>query len=311
MKNKWDLLEDFLSHIQLSVMDEDASISEHTLKARKNDLSQFLEDNEPLTASTLQIRSWFLSFKGTKWKKANTFRRKIDSVKYFYKFLNSEGHMNYNPATNLQYPRRPKIYKRTGFTAAQLKKLVYVVDSVNVPLLHRVIFYTLITTGLRSSELCSIKKVNLNLKNRMIYIPREDNKGKRVDKRVFFSAKTKDLIERYINEDMGYGGEYLFHVEDGTKLYAQKIYPIIENFIAIAFPSEEDWSGPLGPHLLRHTFATIFLESEGDRTALQHMMGYTTQHEIETYARTCGLSMDFINAQARKVQRVFKKKYKI
>jgi len=310
--DKQELLENYLSSVKISAMDENTSLSENTVLARRNDITQILSAFEnPLSATTKQLRDWLLSFKGNGWNKATTFIRKINSVKVFYKFLFGEGLIDKDPAAPLQYPRKPRDFRRKAFTPEQLRRVVEVAEADCVSTRDRAIFFTLITSGLRSSELCSIRKKNMNLKDRMIYIPKEDNKGRKVSKRVPFSDKARGYIEQYISEDIFIPSEYLFHREDGSRLSRQKVYCVVEDVIARAFPNEHEWSGALGAHILRHAFATFWLENFGDRTALQHILGYTSQHEIETYAAACTLSPKFIDAESRKVQRVFKKKLKI
>lgn len=312
IRDKWELLESYLNSLRLSAMDENTSLSENTILARRQDLTQLLSAfDDPLNVTTKQLRDWLLSFKGNGWNKASTFIRKIGSVKVFYKFLLGESIIEKDPAALLKCPRKPKDFTRRAFTSKQLSRVVQVAEAPCMSTRDRAIFFTLITSGLRTSELCSIKRDNVNLKDKMIYIPKEDNKGRKVGKRVPFSDKAKEYIERFIAEDVFVSSPYLFHREDGSRLTRGQVYYVVADVISRAFPNKSEWSDALGAHILRHSFATLWLESCGNRTALQHILGYTSQKTIEIYAKACSLSGQFINTESQKVERAFKKKHKL
>jgi site-specific recombinase XerD len=306
--DRWQLFENFINSTRLSAMDESTALSENTIMARRWDLTPFLETfTNPLILTSKDLRDWLLSHKG-RWKKASTFGRKISSLKSFYGFLFREGLIEKNPAAVLEFPRQPISFQRKAFTEKQLRRVIEVAEAPCMIVRDKAIFFLLVTSGLRSTEVCSIKKSNLDLKDKMIYIPREDNKGKRVSKRVPFGEKAKAYIENYIAEDIFSDDPYLFHRHDGTPLKRMDIYCVVRDIIARAFPNPEEWSKEMGAHILRHTLATLWLESGGDRTALQHVLGHTSQSQIERYAKASTLSVEFITAASSKVQKIFKRK---
>jgi len=311
LRDKWQLYDDYMNHTNLSAMGESGELSPHTIAARKNDLTQLLNAFEdPINVTAKDIREWMLSKKGHGWNKARTYRRKLMSYKMFYNFLVNERVIKYSPAAPIKAPRMPRNYDRKAFTLEQARLVARKAESPSMSTQDRAIFFTLITSSLRANELCLIEKEHINLKDRIIFIPRENNKGKKLSKRVPFSNKAKSYIEKMLSEDIT-ASKYLFHKYDGNRLTGQNIYTLIKSVISRAFPYKGDWNSEWGPHILRHSFATLWLENHGDRTALQQIMGYTSQNEIETYAKACTLSTEFINKEARKITRVFKNKYNL
>jgi len=54
-------------------------------------------------------------------------------------------------------------------------------------------------------------------------------------------------------------------------------------------PIGSEWRGT---HLIRHTFATDFLEKTGNQRALQGMLGHQTSRQTDHYAKMTGATLD-------------------
>ena len=76
------------------------------------------------------------------------------------------------------------------------------------------------------------------------------------------------------------------------------IHRMIAEIIAIAYPKPNNWKKQMGPHLLRRTFATLWVENGGDKEALRRIMGWSTLQMVDIYV---DVSKDFLKKEAKNV----------
>ncbi|HET7180243.1 MAG TPA: tyrosine-type recombinase/integrase, partial [Chryseosolibacter sp.] len=133
-------------------------------------------------------------------------------------------------------------------------------------------------TGIRLSELLSLKDSGIDLKNRTIKVL-----GKRNKERVIpFPAALVQVIERYRavrNREVelkDHGN--LFVRANGDKCYPMMIYKIVKRYLD-KFPSVEKRS----PHVLRHTYATHLLNKGADLNAVKDLLGHSSLAATQVY----------------------------
>jgi integrase/recombinase XerD len=124
---------------------------------------------------------------------------------------------------------------------------------------EKLIIWTLLDTGLRVSELCSLTTQNILWQQKAIAISGKGGPhGKRSKKRVVpMSRRIQPLLEHYfaINEKWFIGIRQ-----------AQKIVSNIANRAQL--------SQKISPHILRHTFATLALQKGISIAAVQKILGH-------------------------------------
>ena len=148
----------------------------------------------------------------------------------------------------------------------------------------RAILNLLFSTGLRVSELCNLKKNDVNLEKNEFSVV---GKGGKV-RVVFLDHEAKESLERYLNarDDksefmfLGYG-----HVNQAqnSKLKMQNITPRSVQRMIHKYARMAGLTKKVTPHVLRHSFATDLLMSGADIRSVQELLGHSSITTTQIY----------------------------
>jgi integrase/recombinase XerD len=181
---------------------------------------------------------------------------------------------NINALKDVKTPKRAKSLPKS-LTEAEVNKLLNSVKIKNIyDIRNKVILYLLYSTGVRISELTSIKIKNIDLIERTIII-KEGKGGK--DRIVLFDMKTKKIIERYLRIRES-NTDYLFINKFDKKLSERYIQKIIKDYAKIA-----EINKTVTPHVLRHSFATHLLKKGADIRVIQKLLGHSSLTTTQIY----------------------------
>lgn len=167
----------------------------------------------------------------------------------------------------------------------------------------KAILETLFSTGLRVSELASLKKEAVNL-NKDEFTVRGKGSKLRV---VFLSNQAKHWLKKYLEVRKDMSG-YLFtnHDKAGTKrnkkmndqgLTPRSVQRIVQKYAKLAGITKK-----ITPHVLRHSFATDLLQNGADIRSVQTMLGHSsiTTTQIYTHITDKQLREVYKNFHGRK-----------
>ena len=129
----------------------------------------------------------------------------------------------------------------------------------------------MLDAGLRVQEVCNLKKKDVDLQNRLIYVhDSKYNKSRIVPLSVFLV----DIISKYHSK---WNTDYLLCSKSG--------YQLTDNLIKQLFQKMKKRSGinRLHAHLLRHTFATSYIVGGGNLEKLRIMLGHADYNVTKTY----------------------------
>lgn len=146
---------------------------------------------------------------------------------------------------------------------------------------NNVMFRLLLDTGLRISELLSIKTSNINFSDCSILVTRTKTDEERV---VFYTKPTEILLNKYIMRQQL--KDYIF-IDLNTRkpLKLDRIEKICQNL-----QKKLKTKYSLSPHKWRHTFATHFTNNNGNMEVLRKLMGHsnilTTQRYLHINLQT-------------------------
>lgn len=150
------------------------------------------------------------------------------------------------------------------------------------PLLETAIFYTLLGSGLRASELVSLNVYQYERKGLSNVVR---HKSKRVTGRVPLPIESRQFLEKYLQQRMPESEEPLFVTRYNTRLKTLDVYRSCQRLLkqALAFlPDEEKFE--FTPHKLRHTFLKRVTDKHGVHFA-QEVSGNVSIKEIFRYAK--------------------------
>ena len=138
---------------------------------------------------------------------------------------------------------------------------------------NRLILALLYSSGLRVSELVSLRIDDVDLEDRTLRIR---GKGEK-DRIVLFDEETQVLIDTYI-EVRFHQGEHLFLNRFGNNLTPRYVQMMIKNYAEMAGIKKR-----VTPHILRHSFATHLLKNGVDIRAIQQLLGHSNLSTTQIY----------------------------
>ncbi len=268
----------------LKYLEYEKRLSRHTVLAYKTDLQQFSDftdqtfpDTKPEMADYGMIRSWIINLveAGIGSRSIN---RKIACLRSFYKFLMRQETIRKDPMLKI------RVLKTKKQLPSFVKEgdMVRLLDEPNSDggfndFRDKLILELFYATGIRLSELITLKENNIDLKNQSIKVI-----GKRNKERVIpFPKSLVALIKEYrtirnkeiVLKDHG----YFFVTDKGTPCYPMLIYRRIRAFL------KNTSSDKQSPHVLRHTYATHLLNKGAEINAVKDLLGHSSLAATQVY----------------------------
>ena len=254
--------------------------SNHTIRAYRTDLEQLVdylgEDLMIKDLNKYDLHEYISTI--SKSITSKSLSRKIATIKSLFKFMVSENIIENNISKSI---RAPKISKKlpNHLTIDEMNLFFNKsLDMIGMPLRDLSIIDLLYSTGIRVSECASILISNINFKNNSIKIL---GKGKK-ERIVLFGDKTKKNLMRYINEENIKIDGYLFisgnKKSKNNYITTRTIYNIVKKYIKFVSSNEK-----LGPHSLRHSFATHLLQTGSDLMAIKDLLGHSSLSSTQIY----------------------------
>ncbi|GAB3960837.1 tyrosine recombinase XerC [Spirosoma harenae] len=275
---------DFLQHIRY-----EKRLSHHTLTAYEKDLEQFTEFlatechvDQPERADFRHIRSWIVSLVESGLDKSSV-NRKIATLRSFYGFLLRRKMIDLDPMVKIQALKASKKLPQY----VEEKPMETLLNDVDFPdtfdgIRDKLVLELLYGTGVRLSELISLKTVDINLFNKTITVLGKRNKHRLVP----LTQPLFDLIQQYNQlkeqEFSGQADSTVLIVSDkGVAAYPVLIQRIVKRHLALVTTLEKK-----SPHVLRHSFATHLLNRGADLNAIKDLLGHSSLAATQIYTHT-------------------------
>ena len=241
--------------------------SEITKNCYEKDLDEFINQyNDPqIEDMCIEYYDDFLAYLMDKGYKRSTILRKLTTIRSFFIFLNKKKLLKTSimqletPKKEIRLPKYLTEKETTDLLKASSKSLLY----------YTMILFDL-STGLRVSELINIKYSDINLVDRFVKV-----KGKRDKERIVpFSSECLSKLNEYLSTKNIRHIKTLFTDEKNKIITRQKFYKKI-----CELATEASINKKIGPHVLRHTYATRLVENGVKLRQVQILLGHS---EIET-----------------------------
>lgn len=258
-------------------LDVERAVSVHTLRAYRKDLEDFFEyvKTEPDKIDMIDVRG-FIAEQIKKGLNKTTVSRRLASIRSFFKFLCREGYIKSNPAKLVPNPKLPKLLPRF-LSVDDVFSLVEKPEGIGfIPLRDKAILELLYSSGPRVSELSGLNIDDLNIKGNLIKIR---GKGKK-ERIVPVGSKAIDAIKSYMIDRMLLKSKdrALFLNRMGTRLTDRGVRRIV-----VKYAKALTINGQIGPHTLRHTFATHLLQGGADLRVIQELLGHSSLSTTQKY----------------------------
>ena len=258
-----------------------------TLKAYKIDLKQFeifCTDLSDCFAKSV-VDDFITNLH--KQYKPKTVKRKIASLRAFFHHMEYKELLNENPFTKLDIRfREAKLLPKTIpfhsiqtflSTLYEQKELAESEYQLHCCIRDIAVIELLFATGMRISELCSLKPSDIDLESSSILIYGKGAKERiiQLGNQEVISALV--LYQEAFKKDIEICG-YFFVNRLKHKLSDQSVRFMINHYAELAGISQH-----ITPHMFRHSFATLLLEQDVDIRYIQRMLGHSSISTTEIY----------------------------
>ena len=208
----------------------------------------------------------------------------IAALRAFYKFAENEKLLPVNVAENLSLPRRWKRLPK-ALTSEEIGKLLRPeMPETPSSLCDHAVLELAYASGLRLSELRSIRLEQLQLESGFVLVIGKGNKERVVP----LGRKAIEAIEHYLAAGRPKlvtkrSPATVFLTQRGTPFSAVTLWLRIKQRARRAGIGRN-----VTPHMLRHSFATHLLEHGADLRVIQELLGHANISTTEIYTHVAG-----------------------
>lgn len=270
-------LDGFLQHLKLV-----RNASEHTLIAYSSDVLAFLrfagQSNAAMDQDT--VRRYLAHLQECGQARTST-ARKLAALRSFFSYLYRRGFIDRNPTEGIRSPRIARKLPQTLWEDTVAALLEAPDPTSTVGLRDRAILETLYATGLRVSELLSLRVTDVSHGRDEILIVGKGNK----ERVAIVGAKARQAVSDYLAHGRPALAarsrtptDALFLGFRGTKLVASSVLRIVDKHIRTVSGSLK-----ISPHTLRHCFATHMLDHGADLRSIQELLGHSSVATTQIY----------------------------
>lgn len=291
------MLREFLRHLSLELYR-----SPETVAAYSTDLHGFNEfikssgvDTDdagffiPSQVTTADIREWIVSL-SEEGLQPSSLRRKIQSLRAYFKYLMKRGVVDSNPALAIPLPKK----MRKLPDIASIEDVKNVISS-SEKLRDRVIFEMLAACGLRRSELLGIVDSDINFHSAELRVTGKGSKTRIIPLQQPLLVSIREWQQE---RDRLYpelpAPKPLIATMHGA-MSKSCLYKIVNRGLQSTTAARKS------PHTLRHTFATGLLNSGAEINSVKELLGHSSlgATQIYTHLAFADLKANYLKAHPR------------
>jgi integrase/recombinase XerD len=260
----------------LHFLEIEKSASANTICSYKLDIARYIEFlsandiEDPGKVKEAHI-SKFLSMLYELGLAARSVSRNLTSIKGFHKFLVGEGVTQNNPAENTDMPKLPKTLPDV-LDQSEVEAILAQPDIVNpLGIRDRAILESLYATGMRVSELISLRLIDVYSEEEIVRVFGKGSKERLIP----IGRSALKWIEKYKSDTRtnlarkGKGRDIVFLNARGGPMSRMAIWNIVNEATKKSGIHKD-----IHPHTFRHSFATHLLEGGADLRSVQEMLGH-------------------------------------
>ena len=277
------MLKRFLEHIRYEL-----NRSPLTVEAYERDISQFMEWLSPgnadgvdfISVTSGDVRAWLASL-ARKGDTPRTLRRKIISMRTFYKWMMKEGRIKRSPLQEVPLPKIPKplpdIVKSSDIEES-LKRIEENEEmDADKKALHLLIVEMLYSLGIRRAELVGLNDSDVSFSKGEIKVTGKRSKQRvvPVPQKLLASIRHWQEIRDRVNDTEDPDAP-LFMIK-GKRISPQQVYTIVHNALSSSAARKKS------PHALRHSFASGMLNGGAEIDSVREFLGHASLATTQIY----------------------------
>ena len=258
-------------------------LSPNTLAAYRADLtalSRWLRQRSTnLERTTRNDLLGFIAWRVEMGARPRSTARQLSSFRRFFRYLVRDNAIKEDPTAQIAMPKIGRSLPRS-LTEAQVDALL-AAPQTSDPLGHRdrTMLEVLYATGLRVSELVSLRHSQVNLNQGVLRVVGKGNRERLIplgEEAVRWltefvrGARSEILLDRQT--------DHLFPTRRGDRMTRQAFWHIIKRYARKAGVKKK-----LSPHTVRHAFATHLLNNGADLRVVQLLLGHADISTTQIY----------------------------
>lgn len=256
-------------------------VSEITVKNYREDFKIFLlsfPDVKTTDDLNVDMLPEFVRRQDELARSSSTILRRYSLLRNYFSFLNEENILH----EEMPDVDKPKSSKRLPFVMSneEVDELLEAPDIFkDNGMRDRAMLELMYATGLRVSELLSLKFRNVNMQNDLITVYGKGNKQRSVP----VSSFALEFLRKYIDGPRkrvkgSKDTDIIFLNRDGKALSRTYFFMQVKRYA-----EEKGIDSSVSPHTLRHCFATHLLENGASLRAVQEMLGHSNIATTQIY----------------------------
>ncbi len=259
-------------------------LSQNTIESYENNLFTFWQymsqkhspkKRDPYTYTETDILHFLENLDVSSTTKAHF----LTVIQRFYKFGLENGKISLNPCDKIHMPKQTQHLPKY-LTYEEVSRLLDFPLKTPYDYRTKAMLELLYATGMRISELLSLKLYNIDFTNDYIKV---EGKGKK-ERIIPITSIAKGALEVYLNDyrcqlvKKGKDYDELFLNNRGTPMTRQGMYKLLKQLCQTL-----DIQKDVSPHVLRHSFATHLLNNGADLRVIQELLGHSSISTTQIY----------------------------
>ena len=261
-------------------------LSKNTIAAYRADLEQlraFL-GKDALEADETDLFRFLASRRG----RSSSAARRVSTLKRFYRYCLRERRIVADPTLKLDPPKRAPRFPKT-LSETDVEALL-AAPNTDTPLglRDRAMLETLYATGLRVSELVTLRLFEVNLDAGVLRVMGKGAKERLVP----LGEEAVHWIGKLVAARGKIASDALFVTARGGPMTRQAFWHLIRRYGAKAIPNKA-----LSPHVLRHAFATHLINHGADLRVVQLLLGHADISTTQIYTHVARERLKALHAK--------------
>jgi len=282
-----EAIERFINYLKV-----EKGFSENTLVAYRNDLYQLTDFVAAEANKSGAMPSWsgfgrqgMLSYLLNLKERGyvpTTQARKVAATKRFFRFMSEEGELKENPTQNVTSPKVGKSLPRP-ISDSEARLLLEQPTKLSTPEAKRdkAMLELLYASGMRVSELVALDVKDVDTEGGYVRCFGKGGKERLIPVYPRAAAAVAEYIkEARLKLARGKDDSALFLNPRGERLTRQGFWQKIKEYAKTA-----NLDTNIGPHTLRHSFATHMLSGGADLRSVQEFLGHANISTTQVYTR--------------------------
>ena len=278
-------IEDFIDYLRF-----ERNYSSKTTESYQADLEAFKRFYEAIDSDINWaempadiVRQWVVEMMD-KGNTATSVRRRLSSLRSFYKFLLRRGLADKDPVHNMPGPKVEK--KLPAYVREKEMDRLFDSDFFSDDyqgFRDRMILLTFYSTGIRLSELVGLDDRDVDLDQMQLKVT-----GKRNKQRIIpYGDEFGDSLRQYLAERDAFAKQFegstslFLNERNGQRMTPAKVRNLVKRYLSMVTTQQRN-----SPHVLRHTFATAMLNHQADLQSVKELLGHESLSTTEIYTHT-------------------------